>query len=758
MRKLIEQRPFAVFAFLLLGLTLLFMEAALFPAAGQAVGSHDMRGLFVPWLAVAREAVWHGHLPWWDASLFAGYPFLSNPQVALFYPPTWLAIILPVNVGISWYLVLHIWLVGLGMYWLVRRLGGTQLGAMLGGLAFAFSGYMAARIYAGHIGLLATNSWLPWLLLATVWSVRRKTWWSAVLLGVPFALSILAGHTTSLIYVGLLWGIFALYLALDRTFWQRMPVHLQAGAKGVPPLPQRVGLVLRQLLIAGLVGLALSAVQLVPLLQFMATSTRTAAATYEFATAYSFPPAHLITFLVPEFFGEPTRVGTWSVPNFEELTYYVGILPLWALVVALKRPSRQIYFWLGIMGLGLLLALGGYGFFYQIVYDLVPIFRLTRAPARAAYMTVLAASVILGLALNRSEEAEEVAEGLRWLMPVTAVLIVAAMAATGAAFAAQHPTDTSGRLWHQTGGWAIVLVWVLVTGGVLRQWFKTGQTAWAVVLGLVLLSDLWLFGFKLVRLEETAVSPFWTETKAVIGDEMTRVLPWGVSIFEQNGAEQVGLMSVFGYNALEVGANIDFVSSVPDPRSSAYDVMGAGYVVAPVPQEQFMAGEQGLQFVEQTGSAWIYRRPQALPLARLVTQVEIIPDTPQAVARVHQPDFDAATTVILAEAPPCELTADASAGLATIETMTDGFWRIMVRTETPALLVLSETDYPGWRVTVDGQPAQNITAYTAVRAVCVPAGEHAVEWTFVPTVYWLGGLFSLLGLIVVGTAVWRRDR
>jgi hypothetical protein len=627
----------------------------------------------------------------------------------------------------------------MGMYLFIRSVGGARVGAALGGLAFAFSGYMAARIYAGHIGLLATNSWLPWLLLATVWSVRRRTGWSAVLMGVPFALSILAGHTTSLIYVGLMWGLFALYLVLAEK--------------------ERGSLVLRQLAIAGLVGLGLSAVQLLPLLQFIMNASRTAEATYEFATAYSFPPAHLITFLVPEFFGEPTRAGTWSVPNFEELTYYVGLLPLLALVVALKRPSRQVYFWLSVMVLGLLLALGSYSFFYKLVYDFIPIFRLTRAPARAAYMVVFAAAVLMGLAVNRSDdEAEKVTGVLRWLVPLTAVFLLTALAATGAVFAAQHPTETSGRLWHQVGGWAIALLLVLVSGSVLWQWFKTGKTAWAVVLGLVLLTDLWLFGFKLVRLEETAVSPLWLEAKAAIGDEMTRVLPWGVSIFEQNGAAQVGLHSVFGYNALEVGANIDFVSSVADPRSSAYDVMGAGYVVAPVPQEQFTEGEPGLQLVEQTGNAWIYRRPQALPLVRLVNRAEIIPDPQRAISRLHEPDFDAATTAILAEAPDCDLDETGTTDFAAIETMQDGFWRIQTRTETPALLILSETAYPGWQVTIDGQPAQNLTAYTAVRAVCVPVGEHTVEWMFRPTVYWLGGLISLLSLVGVGTAVflWRR--
>ncbi len=181
-------------------------------------------------------------------------------------------------------------------------------------------------------------------------------------------------------------------------------------------------------------------------------------------------------------------------------------------------------------------------------------------------------------------------------------------------------------------------------------------------------------------------------------------------------------------------------------------------MVAPAAQDQFTEGEHGLQLVEQTGNAWIYRRPNALPLARLVTSAEIIAETEQAIARVHQPDFAAATTAILAEAPPCDLADTAVSGTAAIETMQNGYWRIRTNSDTSALLILSETDYPGWQVTVDGQPAQNLTAYTAVRAVCVPAGEHLVEWTFRPTIYAVGGLITVVSLLLVGTAVWFEAR
>jgi len=55
-------------------------------------------------------------------------------------------------------------------------------------------------------------------------------------------------------------------------------------------------------------------------------------------------------------------------------------------------------------------------------------------------------------------------------------------------------------------------------------------------------------------------------------------------------------------------------------------------------------------------------------------------------------------------------------------------------------------------VTIDGRPAAALTVYTAIRAVCVPAGEHLVEWRFRPAVYLLGAALSVLALVAVVVA------
>ena len=51
-----------------------------------------------------------------------------------------------------------------------------------------------------------------------------------------------------------------------------------------------------------------------------------------------------------------------------------------------------------------------------------------------------------------------------------------------------------------------------------------------------------------------------------------------------------------------------------------------------------------------------------------------------------------------------------------------------------------------------------VTAYGALRAVCVPAGEHSVTWDFVPVSFRWGGGLALLGWLAVGAALLPRRR
>jgi hypothetical protein len=264
---------------------------------------------------------------------------------------------------------------------------------------------------------------------------------------------------------------------------------------------------------------------------------------------------------------------------------------------------------------------------------------------------------------------------------------------------------------------------------------------------------LWFFGFKMVQLASTTPEKLWLDARQIIGQTEQRILPWGVSLFWQNGPGEVGLRSVFGYNSLESEAYQRFVDSVPDPRATTYDIWGAAYTVSPGSLDNFTAGERPLTLVDHTDSVWVYRRGRIMPIARLAYQAEVIADPAQAIDRIHAPDFDPLTTVILPQPPPCQVgPLPAAPGTAEIVAHASDSWLIHTSSDEPALLVLSETAYPGWRVMVDGRPAESLTAYTTIRAVCVPAGEHTVTWTFAPTIYQAGGVITLFSLALVAVA------
>jgi hypothetical protein len=266
--------------------------------------------------------------------------------------------------------------------------------------------------------------------------------------------------------------------------------------------------------------------------------------------------------------------------------------------------------------------------------------------------------------------------------------------------------------------------------------------------------DLWSFGLKLKQLNPADPHPMWSEAQEIIGQSEARVLPWGVSIFEQNGAGQVGLWSIFGYNALELEAPIALAASLPDPRSKAYDVLGIGYVLANNAQEQYVEGDRPLTPVDHTEQVWVYRRDQILPLTRLVYQAEVIEDRDLALERLHEASFDPQTTVIIEQTPSCDLSPDQAAGSSVqVLAQRPGYWQLATNSSSPAMLVLSQTAYPGWRVTVDDQAAESLLAYTALQAVCVPAGEHTVTWNYRPTPFLVGGLISLGALILLVLAI-----
>jgi len=732
-----------------LSLTMLcgaFFWDVLWLPPGRILGGEDLTNLFWHWLRFAASSLKQGRLPLWNPYLFSGIPFVANPQPALLYPPTWLALLIPTSRALSVIAVLHLWIAGVGTYAWLKSEGASRTGALFAGIVFAFSGYFLVRVRGGHLGVVTTGSWLPVML----WIYRRacgtRRWLLAVVGGLPVGLSILAGHTASFVYVALGLVAYAAFRAWER--WQKGR-SLEAASR---PL-LLVGVML-------LVGLALATVQLLPTAQLVARSTRQAAADYDFAARFSWPPGHLLTLLVPNFFGEPTHTGYWGDGIYDEFIIYVGILPLLLALVGLKLRHRLTPF-LGVIGLGaLLLALGKYGILHRLFYRFVPLFRVMRAPARAGYLFTLAVAAMAGLSLSALQRLDRprratLLKPVRW-QPALAVAggVLVLVAAGFAAFAlGREANPASGRLWHQANQMMLFLFFFLLSIGLLVTWRKatspTSTGVWLLALCLVVL-DLWTFGNSVLEVRPIQQSAYWRIVNQTVSDpEAKRVLPWGLTEAEQNGNMTFGLRSVFGYDPLTLQRYEDFITSRTDPQARTYDLLNAGYLVTTAPQAFSEDAEEPQLLMEQSG-VYVYERPSAMPRAWITSQFEVM-DEAAMLKRIHDPTFDPRTTALLEDAISCAGTG------GDVRITHYGGNRIEVETQGGGgLLVFSEIAYPGWQATVDGGHRELLRADYVLRAVCVPSGEHRVVLRYIPPLLKVGAVISGLAVLgIIAALGWR---
>ena len=230
----------------------------------------------------------HGIVPWWNYYSGVGLPLAAEYQPAAFFPGT-LVLLLP-NGMLLQHVLLQV-VAGLGTYGLLRQLGLGRFAATCGGLLFAFDGALAWFAHAPAQPV----PFLPWML----WGVERALAATASgvrggwrMLAVSLALDLLAGFPETAYLNGLLvltWSLLRLFQARNRRL-----------------------AVISRLALAGAVGSALAAPQILAFFQFL-PHAYLGAHNGSFAHFALPAPALLSTLFFPYFYGPiAAYVSDWQ--------------------------------------------------------------------------------------------------------------------------------------------------------------------------------------------------------------------------------------------------------------------------------------------------------------------------------------------------------------------------------------------------------------------------------------------------------------
>jgi hypothetical protein len=154
----------------------------------------------------------------------------------------------------------------------------------------------------------------------------------------------------------------------------------------------------------------------------------------------------------------------------------------------------------------------------------------------------------------------------------------------------------------------------------------------------------------------------------------------------------------------------------------------------------------------------VYENRAALPRVRLVHQIVHVPDEDAARKRLaeigsltaHAQALGLLTTVAVEpddDGHVCPVLGSATDGesVGIIDASDPDRLVIRARLASPALVVIADTYYPGWRARVDGAPASIFPTDLLFRGVFVTAGEHEIVLTYAPRSLTAGALACLAG-------------
>ncbi len=163
------------------------------------------------------------------------------------------------------------------------------------------------------------------------------------------------------------------------------------------------------------------------------------------------------------------------------------------------------------------------------------------------------------------------------------------------------------------------------------------------------------------------------------------------------------------------------------------------------------------KLLAQADSIDIFQNARALPRAWLVSEARVCDEgaTLQVIRTGMLPDgseWDPLRTALVEAEASSPLDASAQNGRAEITTYEPNRVSVQTHSSGNSILVLSENDYPGWRVYIDGHSADVLRVNYGLRGVVIPSGEHQVSFVYRPWSVSGGLLLSLLtaaGLIIL---------
>ncbi|MGV3540353.1 MAG: YfhO family protein [Rufibacter sp.] len=658
--------------------------------------------------------------------------------------------------------------------------------AAVGAIAYAFVSYNFAILEAGHNTKSLAIAYLPLVLGGLWYAYRKNIWLGAALFMFGLTMHIRMNHlqiTYYLLLIVLIFGIVELVTwakegrigdFFKRTVILGVAALLAAGVsfgriyttaeygkysiRGASELTQgkdaaEVGSGLdRDYAFQWSYGIGESMTLLIPHFYGGASQglVEKDSETYKAILATGAPPAQALEAAMPFYWGDQSFVGG---------PVYMGAIICFLFVLGLLVTPRRLWVWLlSATILSLMLSWGkNFAAFNYFMFDYFPGYNKFRAVSMALVIAQVTMVLLAILALCRvlqNYPIENLQKKILIALGVTGGLCLLFVLLAGT-FDYVAPVDEQ-LAQYQTllqavradreamlrGDALRSLVFIALAAGVLYFYTKqklSSFTATAVI-GLLILVDLWTVDKRYLNnndFQKDYSQVYFEPTTADLAIQQDKSLHFRVYNVPNpfNDARTSYFhKSIGGYHGAKLRRYQDVIEHhLAQGNMQVLNMLNAKYAIT---GQQ----EQPVQVIPgYLGNAWFVQEVRAVnspdeelaALKGFVAANEAIVDVskfPNVKPQTYNTD---ATTIKLEEYQP-------------------NYLKYTMNAANAGVVVFSEIYYKdGWQAFLDGKPVDHFRANYILRAMNVPAGEHAIEFKFEPKEYELGNTVALVSSLLV---------
>lgn len=724
---------------------------------GYVAGSYPSKAQYfdalcqmIPWKLFTWESIKNGIFPLWNPHNFSGISHVANIQAALFYPFTYIGLILPYPIAWSIIVIMQPILAGLFMLLFMGSIGIGGYGAFLAAIAFAFSQFMTVFLEYSTIGHVIV--WLPLSLFAVEQYLQTKKVRCLVLFALSIILTAFAGHLQ----------IFAASLAFILCFYFFRIYSLRFHTR----LSVSIGAVF-------LIACGISAIQLIPTMELAFYSARSPHDIEFFLKNLLIQPKEWLLFLSPDYFGNPATRNYLLSGSYPAKALSIGLMPLiFALsVVSLKWKKDQIqtFFLFSVFILLLLVTLNPISW---LLYHIPISFLTSSSPSNIQYLLSFSLAVLSGIGFDIWIKNHSSIK-IRKLLLITLSILIGSLIIF--------------QLFHMPFNVKNVLLSIIITFLFIVSIyiFQTKNKKMLLVFFIIVLTVGERF-YIFQKFNPFTPSEFffpktelstWLQHNAGIN----RFWGYGYGTIASNIATGINIYDIEGYDPLYPKWYAEFIGLSKEgvlPHMFSDENRSNATIAPGFGKNGFMENPYRLRVLNlgsvryildrvengsteesfppslfrqiETINDWkILESSTALPRIFLVNDYAIATSPKEQTSIIMQPLFNPKTTALLEESPQFTASMNQNIGTAVLQSYEPNKIIIQTQNSIPSILIITDTYYPGWTATIDKTRTSIKRVNYAYRAIFVPEGEHAITMRFDPPSLRIGIWVSIGSILIL---------